>query len=184
MTALLGPLVSQSSSFKLGSVALNYSSTGSPKWSFHLDTTFQLPAPFSQDSPSALQLSLVVDASDVKTLTGSLSTSLKLPGSSTDLQIGATATLSASDSEKTLALHGSVNGELSFDSFSGLTIESLTSDVIINANTFSFNKFHFSGRGTVCSASTALDLYYASSASAIVGKASVDIDLQVCFNLS
>ena len=182
VSALLGPLVSQSSSFKLGSVAFKYSSAGSPKWSFDLETSFQLPAPFTQDSPSAFNLSLAVDASDAKTLTGTFSSSLKLPGSSSDLQIGATATMSASDSEKTLALQGSVNGALSFDSFSGLSVESLTADVVINANTFSLDKFHFSGRGTVCSANTALDMYYASSASAVVAKASVDIDLQVCLS--
>ena len=134
MTALLGPLVSQSSSFKLGSVALNYSSTGSPKWSFHLDTTFQLPAPFSQDSPSALQLSLVVDASDVKTLTGSLSTSLKLPGGPTDLQIDVSAVLSSSDDVKTLTLHSTVDGENTFDGFHGLTVESMTADAVITAS--------------------------------------------------
>ena len=135
VSALLGPLVSQSSSFKLGSVAFKYSSTDSPKWSFDLGTSFQLPAPFTQDSPSAFNLSLAVDASDAKTLTGTFSSSLALPGSSDNVQFGVTATMSISDNEKTLTLQGTTNdGQKAFDGFHGLSVDSMSADVNIIAS--------------------------------------------------
>ena len=87
---LLQPLL-QSPELSFESAMLFYSSVGNPKFSFTLDTTIQLPPPFTQQSPTTLNLSSTVTSSSI-VLLGGLSSALTLPGSSSPVTMqGATS---------------------------------------------------------------------------------------------
>ena len=82
----------------------------------------------------------------------------------------------------TLALGGSVFGDLVFPNFPGLSINTLTIGVAITINPFALTNFQLSGEGSVYNTSVTLSLYYASNpmeATGIQVSVQATLDLQV-----